>query len=252
MSVIANDRAKIIHRLADAISEVTRKPNTVRMNSIWSCIECEADRKQLNPDDRKKYEIEEKKLREATGRRKELKVAFDVARLFLEEDEAVYLGWAINCLPDIAADAWTHIDYVDGEVINKMDEIANRLRFRADKEQAFGAKEKESVKMVDWEYENIEGTEKRKAGGHMVSRGKLAEEQRLDPNQNSFRELLEIYPERKFYPTLKIQAVREAKKSKKLRLPSEAVYDMTDWFLNWKPPGAPNWKHPGKRSTKQG
>ena len=260
MPVIANDRAEIMRRLANAISEVTRKPDTVRMNSIWSCVECEAHRKQLKPEDLKKYEFEEKKLEKAKGRRKELKEAFEVARFYLQEDEAVFLSQTIRCLPDICADAWTHIDYVDDETINKMDEIASRLQFRAytelhnkERPSKDGAGVSDSIPadLIEWEYENIKGTEKRKAGGHMASRMELAEHQRVEPDKNSFRDILANYPERKFYPTRKIQAVREAERSGN-RLPSEALYDMTDWAVNWKPPSAPNWKHPGKWSEKQG
>jgi hypothetical protein len=133
---ITIDRSEMLRRLANAISEVARRPNTVRMNPIWSCVECEAHRNELNPEDAKKYVNEENKLEKAKARRTELKAAFEAARLHLMEDEAVFLERTIRCLPDIWADAWTHIDYADDEDIDKMRVIASRLQFRADKEQA--------------------------------------------------------------------------------------------------------------------
>ena len=128
------DRAEIMRRLSDALLVVIRKPDTVRMNPIWSCVECEAHRKQLGPEDARKYEFEEEKLGKAIARRKELEAAFDLAHLYLSEDESVLLGRAIKCFPDIWADAWTHIDYVDDETIDKMSDLASRLQFRADTE----------------------------------------------------------------------------------------------------------------------
>lgn len=100
---------------------------------------------------------------------------------------------------------------------------------------------------VQFEYMNVQGTEWRKAGPQMVRRGELAEHQRTTKDDSGFRSLLELHRERWFYLVKQIGKVRTAVKSGK-DSPVAAMFDITDWDSNWHPPGAPNWKHPGKKS----
>lgn len=98
-----------------------------------------------------------------------------------------------------------------------------------------------------FEFVNVQGTEFRKAGPHMVRRGDLAEHQRTTKDASGFRSLLELHPERCFYPVKYISEVREAA-NHGTKLPAVASFDITDWDSSWHPPGAPNWRHPGKQS----
>jgi len=104
---------------------------------------------------------------------------------------------------------------------------------------------------IVWDYVNVEGTEWRKGGKHMIRRSDLAECRRQSPQESAFRQELELHPERRFYSIKHIDAVRRMLKKKKkgVRLPAEALYDITDWDPAWHPPGAPNWQHPGKNSV---
>jgi hypothetical protein len=97
-----------------------------------------------------------------------------------------------------------------------------------------------------FEYVNIEGTELRKAGPHMVRRRELAEHQRTTKDDSTFRKLLDAHKERWFYPTKEIDELRKPSKDKKPQI--AAMFDITDWDPNWRPPSNPSWTHPGKKS----
>jgi hypothetical protein len=102
---------------------------------------------------------------------------------------------------------------------------------------------------IEWDFVNLEGTEWRKGGGHMVIRHKVAEELRMAPGSNGFRELLEAKPHLRFYPIHKVDDIRMALKSGKRT--TAAHYDMTDWKPEWHPLSAPNWRHPGRKSERK-
>jgi len=97
-----------------------------------------------------------------------------------------------------------------------------------------------------FEYVNLQGTEWRKTGPHMVRRGQLAEHQRTTKDASGFRKTLNAHKERWFYSTKEIGQLRKATKSKKPRI--AARFDITDWDPKWHPPSNPSWVHPGKKS----
>jgi hypothetical protein len=100
---------------------------------------------------------------------------------------------------------------------------------------------------MQFEYVNLQGTEWRKAGSHMVRRGALAEHQGMTKDSSGFRSLLEIHPERLFYPVKQIKDVRHATKRGE-KPPVAAMFDITDWDSKWHPPSKLGWVHPGKKS----
>jgi hypothetical protein len=97
-----------------------------------------------------------------------------------------------------------------------------------------------------FEYVNVQGTQWRKAGPHMVRRRELAEHQRTTKDDSAFRKFLEIHKERWFYLTKEVDQLRTAAKGKRPRI--AAMFDITDWDSKWHPRSSPNWIHPGKKS----
>jgi hypothetical protein len=103
------------------------------------------------------------------------------------------------------------------------------------------------VPAAQFEYVNLQGTERRKAGPQMVRRRELAEHQRTTKDDSAFRKLLDAHRERWFYLAKQISEVRQATKGGKVSRVA-AMFDITDWDPNWHPPGKPSWVHPGRKS----
>mgnify|MGYP001218571193 CR=1 FL=1 len=105
----------------------------------------------------------------------------------------------------------------------------------------------EAMNHFQYDFVNVDRSEWRKGGPHMLSRTQLARELHDKPKNSSFKKLLAIHPERRFYPTKQIDAVNKALKDKR-RSPCAARYDATDWIDKWKPRKTLNWGHPGHKS----
>lgn len=195
------DKIKKMKCLADAIEAVTRHPFTVRMGSIWSCVENKDDLKQFSPEELEEYEAEVKKLDQAKTRRSELNTAFNEARLYLRESEAVFLAHRIKYMPSICEDAWTHIDDDYDNDKNKMNDIAIRLRFRADKESSKRPAEPVAegqgmlalgpAHSVELENINVAGSGMRKSGGLTPAQQEAARNRRKFPEHR--KKIVEFY-----------------------------------------------------------
>jgi hypothetical protein len=109
-----------------------------------------------------------------------------------------------------------------------------------------------------FDFVNLDETEWRMAGPHMVSRGKLAEHMRTLPSGHQFKTTIKAESGRQFYPVDRIAEVqgltktRDGRASKGFKRGPYARFDITDFDPGWHPPGAPNWRHPGKRHKAAG
>jgi len=116
--------------LADAIDVLVDKPLSMNMHPLWGVLD-EQERELMRPDEARDLAESKAELRAMECRREAVHQAFSAARIDLQEDDAVLLEGALSALPCASYDAHTPPDPAPHEALDKMRELAKRLRFRA-------------------------------------------------------------------------------------------------------------------------
>jgi hypothetical protein len=152
----------------------------------------------------------------------------------------------VKGVAELVAGLWTEHTMAHKKAVEVAQAQPGLAGERNEREGVGRGKEPSGSEEGQFEYVNLDATEWRKAGPHMVRRRGLAEHYRTTNGASGFRALLELHKERWFYPVKKVKEVLAAQRRRR-KLPVAAWYDITDWDQKWRPKSAPNWVHPGKK-----